>query len=704
MQAFAAHKERHPTHVVLLITCLLIFTIAGSIPVFAADQPSTWAQAEVTEARSLGLIVPAADGHYLDNITRVLFCAQVVNMVEANLGSPVSPTMANPFADIDDVSVTKAFEMGIVNGRTVTVFDPLASITRQEIAAMMMRAARYLDARTGSVYAQAAGTVTPSFPDELEIAAWALPEVRLANRLGIMRGQGGNRINPLGNTTIQESILLVLRLYQGFGAASGTGSIPVVTPTPIVTPTPVITPTPIVTPIPEITPTPVVTPTPEITPTPVVTPTPEATPTPIPGVPPTPTPTPAPLIPIFTPTINSVSLTGGTHQYDTLSVYLIQYTSMPSDNPTLSYQWAWSNTSTGAYTDIPGATAAQFSPPTAYIGKHLRCTVTASGSVSGQAHSAPKGPITSGFAYGRGTVDDPYGITQPGHFLRLNVMPTLARHYRLANNITLSGQDRISATFAGTLEGNDHTVACNITTTADETGLFSRTTSAATLRNLRVTGSITAYDKAKVGSLVGTNFGSITDCSSDAHVTGGQHVGGIVGHNTGTINSCTGNYRVDGDQYVGGITGTNAHIVTRSHIVKPSNVIGSLSAATGTVGGLVGQNLAGATISNSYAKVDVSGGNTAGGLVGDNNGDVYFCYAIGRVYGGVPIGGLVGRLGSDGRVVDSFYDMETSNLSDTGKGTPVPSVDLMRLSTFVHWDFERIWYLNEYNAETPVLW
>src|SRR5690606_5770714 len=53
MHAFAARMKSHPTHVVLLIACLLLFTISGSVPAFAADQPSTWAQAEVTEARSL---------------------------------------------------------------------------------------------------------------------------------------------------------------------------------------------------------------------------------------------------------------------------------------------------------------------------------------------------------------------------------------------------------------------------------------------------------------------------------------------------------------------------------------------------------------------------------------------------------------------------------------------------------------------------
>ena len=140
-------------------------------------------------------------------------------MVESNLGTPVSPTLANPFQDIDDASVTKAFEMGIVNGRTPSMFDPQASITRQEIAAMMMRAARYLDAATGSAYVETAGSTLPAFPDEAAISNWALPDVRLANGLGIMRGQGGNQINPLGNTTIQESILLVLRLYKGFAVA-----------------------------------------------------------------------------------------------------------------------------------------------------------------------------------------------------------------------------------------------------------------------------------------------------------------------------------------------------------------------------------------------------------------------------------------------------------------------------------------------------
>ena len=377
---------------------------------------------------------------------------------------------------------------------------------------------------------------------------------------------------------------------------------------------------------------------------------------------------------------------------------------MPADNPTLTYQWSWATGATGTYTTIPDATAAQFTPPTAYIGKYLRCTVTASGSVSGEAHSTPAGPITSGFSGGSGTSSDPYLIATPDQFLHLNVMPTLGRYFRLTGNISLPTQATISSVFAGTLDGDDNRVSCSITAVTDEAGLFSRTTSAATLKNLSVAGSITAYGKAQVGGLVGNNYGTITDCASDASVTGGQHVGGIAGYNNGIIRACIGTSKVNGEQNVGGITGTNAHVVTRSQVEKPSNVMGSLSATSGSAGGLVGWNLTDATISNAYAKLDVQAGHTAGGLVGNNDGKIYYCYAVCRVYGGTPIGGLVGRLGTAGSVVDSFYDTETSNLSDTGKGTPVSRVALMQLSTFVHWDFERIWYLSEFSTVTPVLW
>ena len=59
------------------------------------------------------------------------------------------------------------------------------------------------------------------------------------------------------------------------------------------------------------------------------------------------------------------------------------------------------------------------------------------------------------------------------------------------------------------------------------------------------------------GGLVGTNFGKIIDCYSEANVTGdGNIVGGLVGYSSGDgIIRCYAAGNVSGKGYVGGLAG-----------------------------------------------------------------------------------------------------------------------------------------------------
>lgn len=199
----------------LVLAALLVFTM---VPVSAADAPSSWAAQELEQARAKGLVIPEADSNFQGSIDRALFCKLVVNLVETVNGYDVQLDGRDPFEDTDDPAILKAYQLGVVAGKTSTVFAPADPITREQIAAMMMRAARALDVFHSTTFAviPADQLALLSFADQGSIAAYALSDVRLANYLGIMLGVGGNRINPKGNTTVEQGILLVNRLFDGF--------------------------------------------------------------------------------------------------------------------------------------------------------------------------------------------------------------------------------------------------------------------------------------------------------------------------------------------------------------------------------------------------------------------------------------------------------------------------------------------------------
>ena len=81
------------------------------------------------------------------------------------------------------------------------------------------------------------------------------------------------------------------------------------------------------------------------------------------------------------------------------------------------------------------------------------------------------------------------------------------------------------------------------------------------------------------------------------------------------------------------------------------------------VGSLVGLNSSGSVIHNSYATGTIRGGDSAGGLVGDNHSRITNSYTNISVSGGSYIGGIVGCNFSGGAVSNSYT---VSSISSTG--------------------------------------
>ncbi len=200
---------------ILFVTLLVFTAVVGNLPVYAAS-PSSWAQAEVDDARMKGLVIPEADDNFQNDITRELLCKLVVNLVEQATEDPVAITILNPFQDTNNSDIIKAYQLGIVNGMTATEFGPELLITREQVAAMIMRAARKLDQLMNHNFTSIQLMGEANFADLGLISNWALQDIREANALGIINGVGNNKIDPKGNTTIEQSLLLMLRVFNQY--------------------------------------------------------------------------------------------------------------------------------------------------------------------------------------------------------------------------------------------------------------------------------------------------------------------------------------------------------------------------------------------------------------------------------------------------------------------------------------------------------
>lgn len=124
-----------------------------------------------------------------DDITRAEFASLLVRA----LG--VQSSIANPFADVNLTQwyagdVAAAFDAGLVKGYSATSFAPEARITRQELAAILVKA---YEMKTGKT-ATAASSVT--FSDANLISAWAKDDVAAAVSLGLLEGVTDENFMP----------------------------------------------------------------------------------------------------------------------------------------------------------------------------------------------------------------------------------------------------------------------------------------------------------------------------------------------------------------------------------------------------------------------------------------------------------------------------------------------------------------------------
>jgi len=157
----------------------------------------------------------------------------------------------------------------------------------------------------------------------------------------------------------------------------------------------------------------------------------------------------------------------------------------------------------------------------------------------------------------------------------------------------------------------------------------------------------------------------------------------------------------NGSFNLGGLTGSNSGIITNCYVT------GRVSGGDDcdSLGGLVGSSVTGIII-NCYATGSLSGGQACwslGGLVGyAYESTITNCYAATSI--SVPIeskdiGGLVGS--STGGTSGCFWDIETSELSESAGGTGLTTAQLQDIQTYLDtgWDM-----VDEYANGTADLW
>jgi len=194
------------------------FALIGRSVVFA-DVAEHWAKNAVNDMASRMVVNGIDDGRYHpDNaISRAEFAAIIVRAL--GLGGIETGEIVS-FSDVLSTDwyagvVVKAREYGIVNGYEDGTFRPTQMITREEAAAMIMRAAKTAVLKT-SPKSTNAEAILAGFPDGAAVGTWAREAFAAAVQNGIFQGATGGLL-PKQDITRAETAVVVHRLLKKAG-------------------------------------------------------------------------------------------------------------------------------------------------------------------------------------------------------------------------------------------------------------------------------------------------------------------------------------------------------------------------------------------------------------------------------------------------------------------------------------------------------
>lgn len=198
----------------LSVTNVMAFTVVEGGNASEINAPHEWAKAEIDLAREAGLLTEHTDNYFKEDITRFQFAELAVNLAEKVTGKEITAAPADIFTDCTETVVLKAYAAGIVNGVGDNMFAPDQTTNREQIAAMLYRAVQYIEQNGGKGLAVKTADIS-KYADNAQVSGWAKDAVGALAANEVMKGTSDTTLSPQANCTVEQSVLLVYRLFMG---------------------------------------------------------------------------------------------------------------------------------------------------------------------------------------------------------------------------------------------------------------------------------------------------------------------------------------------------------------------------------------------------------------------------------------------------------------------------------------------------------
>ena len=202
------------------------FTVSGAV------NTSGWAKDQnvAEKAAQYGLIPDSLRGaDWTKPITRAEFAAVSVKLYENLSGEKTVAVAANPFTDTKDPEILKAFNIGVTNGTSATLFSPDDLLNREQAATMLTRALKTAYIPGWTLATDGNYTLSyempPKFDDDDKISGWAKDSVYYMVANKIINGMGNNIFGPrniteretamnYANATREQALAIAVRMVE----------------------------------------------------------------------------------------------------------------------------------------------------------------------------------------------------------------------------------------------------------------------------------------------------------------------------------------------------------------------------------------------------------------------------------------------------------------------------------------------------------
>jgi len=196
------------------------FSLTSDSPIYEVMNESSAMRSEIISSMRKNIVPKQYYNYYSNGIKRDEFCDFIVEFIEAKSGKTINEFMnernisatTGKFTDTSNTNVYAANALGIVNGRTDSIFG-LEVITRQEAATMLKNLALIFN------YQNDGKSIV--FNDTNELAQWAKDGINYissvqdkTNSRNVMSGTGNGNFSPYGTFTRAQTMMTMIRLYN----------------------------------------------------------------------------------------------------------------------------------------------------------------------------------------------------------------------------------------------------------------------------------------------------------------------------------------------------------------------------------------------------------------------------------------------------------------------------------------------------------